>query len=241
MVHITRQRHLFWGKGTGRRGPDRRPRKKTSKRSRYTTEQLIQSFHSACDEIGHQVTASEMRHPSGGLYTKRFGSWSNFLRSIGLSGKRPIPKTKFCDNCGEKFTVAPSHHKEGRRFCSSKCRSQGWFKDHPGQRKGDRDRRQRKRRYEKNRKLVYEYLLEHPCYDCGEKDPIVLEFDHVRDTKKSQVAKLIGGSTTGLFKEISKCEVRCANCHRRRHAKERGHYKAILGQRECKKSATQFE
>ncbi len=74
------------------------------------------------------------------------------------------------------------------------------------------------------RKYVLEYLLEHPCVDCGESDPIVLEFDHVRGEKVDAVGTLMR-STVSLKRikaEIEKCEVRCANCHRRKTAKEGG-------------------
>ena len=72
---------------------------------------------------------------------------------------------------------------------------------------------------ELNEKL-YEYLELHPCVDCGEKDPIVLEFDHVRGEKLYTIASLGWRLCTweGMLNEIAKCEVRCANCHRRRTA-----------------------
>jgi hypothetical protein len=77
-----------------------------------------------------------------------------------------------------------------------------------------------------NLRLLYEYLLAHPCVDCGESDTIVLEFDHVRGEKKHNVADVIrsGRKWQTIIKEIEKCEVRCANCHRRATAKRGGNW-----------------
>ena len=71
-----------------------------------------------------------------------------------------------------------------------------------------------------------DYLYTNPCVDCGEADPIVLEFDHQRD-KQYNIAKLITNncSLKTLVVEIDKCEVRCANCHRRKTAGTHGSYK----------------
>jgi len=77
--------------------------------------------------------------------------------------------------------------------------------------------------------FIMDYLKEHPCIDCGEKDPIVLEFDHVRDKKYKAISHMVNDccSVETINKEIEKCEVRCANCHRRKTAKDFGWYKRI--------------
>ncbi len=67
------------------------------------------------------------------------------------------------------------------------------------------------------------YLREHACVDCGEADPIVLDFDHVDRGNKRQVVSWLARSGypwTTVMAEISKCQVRCANCHRRRTAQQ---------------------
>lgn len=71
------------------------------------------------------------------------------------------------------------------------------------------------------RKLVFEYLLTHPCVECGERDIIVLEFDHrTQTTKKFDVMSATHGhSWKTVEAEIKKCDVVCANCHKRRTAK----------------------
>lgn len=80
-----------------------------------------------------------------------------------------------------------------------------------------------------NKNKMYSYLLEHPCVDCGEKDPIVLQFDHVRGKKRKAVSALMFGfSWETVEKEIRKCEVRCANCHQRKTVKQFGWYRGNI-------------
>jgi hypothetical protein len=79
-----------------------------------------------------------------------------------------------------------------------------------------------------NRRWVLNYLLVHPCVDCGESDPIVLEFDHVRGDKIRTISNMVS-STTSIAKieqEIEKCEVRCANCHRKVTMKRAGWFRS---------------
>lgn len=75
---------------------------------------------------------------------------------------------------------------------------------------------------EKNRKFLSDYKSSHPCVDCGEIDPVCLDFDHVRGKKVANICEIYKHcSLETLRKEIEKCELRCANCHRKITAKRR--------------------
>lgn len=80
-----------------------------------------------------------------------------------------------------------------------------------------------------NVQYIWNYLKKHPCIDCQESNPIVLEFDHVRGTKRLALSQLVrrGNCLQTIVIEISKCEVRCANCHRKKTAKDFHWYKNI--------------
>lgn len=74
----------------------------------------------------------------------------------------------------------------------------------------------------KNKEYVKQYLLTHPCVDCGITDVRVLQFDHREpDGNHKPISRLI--KSRGLLeKEIAKCDVRCANCHMIRTAEQFG-------------------
>ena len=76
------------------------------------------------------------------------------------------------------------------------------------------------------RSWVRAYLSDHPCIDCGETNVDLLDFDHLRD-KRANVSTLthVAVSWDLVKREIQKCEVRCANCHRRKTAHAIGSYR----------------
>ena len=79
---------------------------------------------------------------------------------------------------------------------------------------------------ERNFDHLHAILARTPCVDCGERDPVVLEFDHV-GPKRANVTRLAwsGSSLATLDAEIARCAVRCANCHRRTTAQRGGHFR----------------
>lgn len=78
------------------------------------------------------------------------------------------------------------------------------------------------------REYVLAFLGSHPCVDCSCDDVRVLEFDHVRGEKSRNISTLMSqGCFPALLREIDKCDVRCANCHRIRTYTETGSYKII--------------
>lgn len=66
----------------------------------------------------------------------------------------------------------------------------------------------------KERMLRVEKLKDKPCTDCGHKfPPYCMDFDHVRGQKEFYVTESVR-SWERTEKEIAKCELVCANCHR---------------------------
>lgn len=131
---------------------------------------------------------------------------------------------RHCPQCDRMY---PQNHFVQRSSRCRPCRAE--YRRNHYQRNIDyykaKARRRRKSVIDINRQWLLEYLLQHPCVDCGESDPIVLEFDH-RDasTKVAAVSTLARGgySLAAVQREVDACDVRCANCHRRRTHDQRG-------------------
>ena len=145
-------------------------------------------------------------------------------------------KTKKCTKCKEdKFLSDYNKNKTRKDGLNNICRicsnnqSKEYYHDNSKKHKETVKERNKKKILE-NRQLLRDYLNVHPCIVCGEPDPIVLEFDHRDDAVKKYVVSVmvgVGYSWKTIMKEIDKCDVRCANCHRRRTAEQQGWYKDI--------------
>jgi hypothetical protein len=139
-----------------------------------------------------------------------------------------------CYRCGQLKSVEEFAWRRRRKlqrdsFCRP-CRS-AYGKEHYAanrQRYIDQARKVKRKLSRERTLYLLEYFKTHPCVDCGEEDPIVLEFDHLRE-KRFNISKALHDRSLGsVLEEIEKCEVVCANCHRRRTARRRGALRAVL-------------
>ena len=145
-------------------------------------------------------------------------------------GSSPSPPAKKkCRKCSTQKPLEEFHRskrsKDGRqpwcKICAKKERVEYYLRHQEKEKKYDRDRRI------ENRKKVLNYLSSHPCVDCGEKDPVVLHFDHVKGKKFANVSCMMKFGWGTILKEINKCVVRCANCHLRKTAQEEGWFMGV--------------
>ena len=130
---------------------------------------------------------------------------------------------KLCTGCGQErdaeHDFSWKHKERGIRNTRCKiCQSQISKKHYQNNKQayGERARTREVLVTEDNQRKLVAYFSCHPCVDCGQTDIRVLEFDHVRGKKSSDISKMmgIGCSWSTIEAEIAKCEVRCANCHR---------------------------
>ena len=63
-------------------------------------------------------------------------------------------------------------------------------------------------------------LKNHPCLDCGQSFPSeCMDFDHVNGDKEFHVTQGKRRGRERVIREIAKCDLVCANCHRIRTRK----------------------
>jgi hypothetical protein len=76
------------------------------------------------------------------------------------------------------------------------------------------------RRKQKNLLWYLQFIKGKCCEHCGNNNPIVFEWHHVDPTQKERLVSemLNRWSLPSIKKEIAKCILLCANCHREVHA-----------------------
>jgi len=79
--------------------------------------------------------------------------------------------------------------------------------------KAEIKRNKRRRRRERVKAYIKEYLVAHPCISCGTSDNLTF---HHRDPaiKRMKIAKLVSYKSIEAIRiEIDKCDVLCRHCH----------------------------
>ena len=91
-----------------------------------------------------------------------------------------------------------------------------WYKKNKDKRQACNEKWQQKQiaAYQELKKNLF-------CSFCKESDPVCLEFHHTDPKQKDMAVSVAAArfSTKRLMREIEKCVVLCANCHRKEHAK----------------------
>lgn len=135
--------------------------------------------------------------------------------------------TKWCGDCKDFRRVVEFSYKYSERrvlqtyckICQSR-RSREHYQRNADAYKERIARNNQITRGENRRKLL-EYLSHEACVDCGLTDMVALEFDHHDPTQKVRdVSTMVqkGFAWTTVLREMSKCDIVCANCHRVRTA-----------------------
>lgn len=146
---------------------------------------------------------------------------------------------KTCTVCRKKKKLIEFHKdkstKDGRTFQCALCARAATERWKRSGSVATQKKRMKKKKMsqtlakERNHSFILDYLQAHHCVDCGESDPICLDFDHVRGNKTMNICYMMNCSYSivKLELEISKCDVRCSNCHRKRTASVQGWYKLL--------------
>lgn len=84
----------------------------------------------------------------------------------------------------------------------------------------DRHRGDQMKRLRQIRGWFREYKMGLKCSECGENHPACLEFHHKngKEDKINNISIMVhdGHSISNIQREIKKCEILCANCHRKK-------------------------
>jgi hypothetical protein len=143
-----------------------------------------------------------------------------------------------CNRCGDLKPVAEFAWKQksrGQRLKHCRACQARYHRKHYEQHRDQYIARAARRTQglvaERARYLI-KLFRERPCVDCGESDPLVLEFDHVADKNFSIARGLRSRSWEAVLKEMAKCDVVCANCHRRRTALRAGSVRIVVARQQ---------
>lgn len=160
----------------------------------YSEEECLESLRKAAKEIGHSPSASEYKslniYPSVSTILNIFDTWNCAKKLAELNTVNRGDSTKPIQPPPDNMEI----------------NEEKWKSFTPN------------RRYKHRRRAKWAKVkCERGCSDCGyDEHPSALDFHHIEPKDKSKpISEMINTSSPEeLEKEVEKCEVLCANCHR---------------------------
>lgn len=117
--------------------------------------------------------------------------------------------TKICTKCGRELPIdAFPYRNKAKNIRRSNCK--------------ECHNSYMKNKYQENKKKLQEVKSNAKCAKCGESRGYVLDFHHINPNEKEytishMIANHYNFENEETQKEIAKCIVLCANCHREFH------------------------
>lgn len=169
----------------------------------------MNALETAEKRLGKSPTMSEYGElenlPSVDTILRRFDTWNEAKREADLE--------IFMQN--NQISEKPDNLElpEGKDWEGISSYQRYYYKNKDSEKERSRRRKQALKNWFKKIKRDLE------CESCGESHSACLDFHH-KGQKENGVAELVNekrASKERIRQEIDKCEVLCANCHRKRH------------------------
>lgn len=174
-------------------------------------DECVRVLRGAAEVLGESPTKAQYEslglRPSSATIIRRFGSWNEAKEQAGLDrypsrGPRVGPKP---DDVELPVGASWTELSVDQRW---HYRNVDWNAERTSKRRAEL------------RAWINDYKRARGCKRCGLDDPSCLDLHHVdQDEKEMAVGTMVtyGYGKEKLRSELSKCEVLCANCHRKEH------------------------
>lgn len=175
----------------------------------YSKEDCTKALKEVEDRIGKSPTMKDYQKteisPSIDTILKHFDTWNDAKQEAGLN----TYKQNNVEPKPEDVTIP-----DGKNWEDLSSYQRYYYKNQ------EKEKQRTKERTKELKKWFKEYKRKFECKRCGEDHPACLDFHHTGE-KESGVNELVSRKNTSkkrIEEEVSKCEVLCANCHRKEHA-----------------------
>lgn len=180
---------------------------------RRTKEECVESLREAKEILGETPSKGQYEElgltPAHATILRKFDSWNVAKQEAGLD---TLEK-------GDRNDTSIKPKPDNLELESDKV----WEELSSQQRCYRRNKNKWKDEKKKRRKSIKIWFYNYKkkccsCERCGEEHPAALDFHHMED-KEWNISAMVhrGYSIENIKEEIEKCEVLCANCHRKEH------------------------